>query len=313
MSKAVGKSMDKTKNKTQLNKSFSILRTYYGNDPYEALQSHFNQKVIPFPEYVSLMQQSLSSPTTNFRLNSNTNELWSTKFENSFSIETTPREEILKEQLQGEYWLISDSELLAEATANGMFNSKMAIPFVMEYYKNNDWNKLKEMIRSWETIVDIERLKVFESAVACTSESKSNIHLLTVPSLIGQIEGLHKELQLAIPSETLKSAEARLRRRKPKNIHKKELEKRVTEESVWELMNESGLTWLLEYAIHEAFFRNSKEIQINEEYSLFRHKIMHGEKEYIRFCNEESFFRLFLYADFIITLTSEIRSKSETE
>jgi len=126
------------------------------------------------------------------------------------------------------------------------------------------------------------------------------------------LDGLTRDLYGFLPKNTKKRLEKEIRDNLPeaeKNNRRKDLRNEISVHSIAELVD-FWTAEALQEIIFGGLFRTSKMISNdnNDNFSLFRHKIMHGDKEFLSYGNTENFIRLFLYADFLIKLIQDIQS-----
>ncbi|PZP52934.1 MAG: hypothetical protein DI586_11525, partial [Micavibrio aeruginosavorus] len=229
-------------------------------------------------------------------------------------IRNIPPEHLIKIRLHSDHWLISDDGLLMLVVEEDLHDNEDIIPFVINYYKANGWYRLDTIMEEWQADIDQGRLKVFQAAIAMSKDNNhEDVHLLTVPALIAQIDGLVRELYGVLPKATRKRVEQEIKDNLPAELKGKRTDVRhdVAVQTVAEIVDFWSAEMLQE-VIFSGLFRESNKITPNESYSLFRHKIMHGDKAYLGYGNEENFIRLMLYADFIIKLIKQIKDGSVT-
>lgn len=223
-------------------------------------------------------------------------------------IRSVPQEQFLKIRLYSERWPISD-ELLSLAVENDLYENTAVIQFVIDFYKVNDWQRLEMLVHSWLTVIQAERVKILLSVIKAVKNAKDeDVHDLTITTLIAQIDGLVRDLYSILPKDIRKRVEEEIRKDLPVVIHEKrpDVRKDVMVQTIAEVVDYWSAEMLQE-AIYSGLFRDSNQISNDDNYSLFRHKIMHGDKEYLGYGSEENFIRLILYADFIIGLIRQIK------
>lgn len=229
-------------------------------------------------------------------------------------IRNIPPEHLIRIRLHSDHWLISDDELLMLVVEEDLHDNEDIIPFVIDYYKANGWDHLNAIVEEWQTDIEQGRLKVFQAAIAMSKDNNhEGVHLLTVPALIAQIDGLVRDLYGVLPKATRKRVEQEVKDNLPVELKGKRTDVRhdVAVQTVAEIVDFWSAEMLQE-VIFSGLFRDSNKIMPNESYSLFRHKIMHGNKEYLGYGNEENFIRLMLYAEFIIKLIKQVKNGSVT-
>ena len=218
----------------------------------------------------------------------------------------------VKLRLYAEYWLISDTDLLLEVNKNSDLEGDFVTEFVVNYYKKENWKRLGGLIRSWRGSISQERLDIFNSALTHTQASScSNVHLLTIPALIPQIDGLLRDLHSTLPKETKKRIEKEITDNLPDDMKGKRLDIRPDQiiGSIAELVDDESAEILQEF-IFEELFKPSNDIANDGGRSLYRHKIMHGNKIFLNYGKEDDFVRLMLYAHFIVNLINQVKSGS---
>ena len=224
-------------------------------------------------------------------------------------IPVIPRQHILKLRLHSEHWLISD-DLLSRAVENDLYENTVVVGFVIDFYKMDGWQQLERLVENWQQDILPERLEIFRSVIeAVKIADNQNIHNLTVPTLIPQIDGLVRDLYAILPQDIKKRVEQEVRDSLPKELQSKRTDVRneVAVQTIAEVVDFWSAEMLQE-TIFSALFRNSNHITSDDSYSLFRHKIMHGDREFLEYGNEENFIRSMLYAEFIIGLIRQIKA-----
>ena len=215
-------------------------------------------------------------------------------------------------RLYAEHWLISDTDLLLEVNKNSDLEGNPLTEFVVNYYKDENWKRLGDLIRSWRGSISQERLDIFNSALTHTQISScSNVHLLTIPALIPQIDGLLRDLYSTLPKETKKRIEKEIIDNLPDDMKGKRLDTRPDQiiGSIAELVGDESAEILQEF-IFEDLFKSSNDIANDGGRSLYRHKIMHGNKTFLNYGKEDDFVRLMHYAHFILYLINQVKSGS---
>lgn len=272
------------------------------HNPYQDLIKSIQEQARPFQDTLNQfrsLQERLNFPEINKAFRG------ITEF-----IHSIPREYLIKVRLHSEYWLISDDNLLELVVGQELHGNEEIIPFVISYYSAEDWCRLEAIIDSWGNDVEPSRINVFQAAItAARASGQENVHLLTVPALIAQIDGLVRDLYAILPRAVKKRVEKEIKSNLPAELSGKRLDVRneVAVQTVAEVVDFWSAEMLQE-VIFSGLFRDSNKITPESSYSLFRHKIMHGDKEYLGYGNEENFIRLMLYAEFIINLIRQIKT-----
>ena len=215
----------------------------------------------------------------------------------------------IKLRLLSQSWLVRDANVISEIRHEGDASSVALAKVVVKYYKENNWQKLEAMIRSW-TNIHSSRLYIFDSVLKVVQNSSTrNAYAATIPTLIAQIDGLIRALYAAFPS----GFKCRIRRQllsSPSDCGSDAIDataKRVDlrPEQVIQGIIELGEPFsakIMKEKIYGGLFKSSNSIHVDDDHSLNRHKIMHGEIDFLDYGSEENFVRLMLYADFIINL-----------
>lgn len=289
----------------EIGKGFDALSKQFleFQSPLQEALEQIHRQISPFQETMQQfreVQKSIDFSYINDLLNSITEAL-----------RTIPREYIVKLRLHSEYWLITDDALLLQIEERDAIDDQDALTnHIVNYYKINNWQRLENTIQSWADTVHVDRMAIFESAVLHVKLSESeDVHLLTVPALIAQIDGLVRDLYSTLPRSIKKRIEKEIKDNLPEDMKARRLDTRPDEVigSIVELVDYWSAE-IFQSAIYEGLFRNSNQINIEETYSLYRHKVMHGDKDFLKYGNEENFVRLVLYADFIISLIGKVKT-----
>ncbi|AGH98958.1 hypothetical protein [Micavibrio aeruginosavorus] len=276
------------------------------HSPYQELMKQIQEQTRPFQE--ALKQFHALQDQLNF------SEISKAFRGVTDFIRSIPPEHLIKVRLHSEHWLIGDDELLALVIEEDLHDNEEIIPFVIGYYKANGWHRLNTIVGEWQADIEPGRLKVFQAAIAMSKDADhEDVHLLTVPALIAQIDGLVRDLYGILPKLTRKRVEQEIKDNLPAELKGKRTDVRhdVAVQTVAEIVDFWSAEMLQE-VIFSGLFRDSNKITPDDSYSLFRHKIMHGDKEYLAYGNEENFIRLMLYAEFIIKLIKQIKDGSMT-
>jgi hypothetical protein len=274
------------------------------HSPYQELMKQIQEQTRPFQEAIKqfrVLQDQWNFPEINHAFRNFTEV-----------IRAIPREHLLKIRLHSEHWLISDDDLLSLVIERNIEGDEEIVSFVIGYYKSDRWSRLEAITGSWNTEINPERLKVFNTAIAMSKDTDTeDVHLLTVPALIAQIDGLVRELYSILPKETRKRVEKEIKDNLPEELKSKRTDVRhdVAVQTIAEVVDFWSAEMLQE-VIFSGLFRDSNKITPNDSYSLFRNKIMHGDKEYLGYGNEGNFIRLMLYAEFIIKLIKQVKDGS---
>lgn len=276
------------------------------HSPYQELMKQIQEQTRPFQE--ALKQFHELHDRLNF------SEISQAFRSVTDFIRNIPPEHLIKIRLHSDHWLISDDELLMLVVEEDLRDNEDIIPFVINYYKANGWYRLNIIVEEWQADIELGRLKIFQAAIAMSKDNHDeDVHLLTVPALIAQIDGLVRDLYGILPRDTRKRVEQEIKNNLPEELKGKRTD--VRHDVAVQTVAETVGFWsaeMLQEVIFSGLFRDSNKITPNESYSLFRHKIMHGDKEYLGYGNEENFIRLMLYAEFIIKLIRQIKDGSVT-
>lgn len=224
-------------------------------------------------------------------------------------IQSIPPEHLIKFRLHSENWLVNDEKLLNKIKEESYLESDLLAQYIIKYYKNNGWSKLRIIVICWDDAINQDRIDIFLSAINNAKTTETNdIHFLTVPALIAQIDGLIRDLYSLLPKEIKKRIESEITENLPDDIKAKRHDTRQDEiiGSIAELVDYWSAE-ILQEVIYNSLFKSSNKITEDQGYSLYRHKIMHGDKDFLNYGNEENFVRLILYADFIVRLIREVK------
>lgn len=220
-----------------------------------------------------------------------------------------PSDYFIKVRLRSQYWLIMDSVVLDKINDLSPAYEEMG-QVVVEYYKENSWKKLEDKVESWKPYIS-ERIELFSAFLYLTKEITSGeSHKATVPAIIAQIDGLIRELRSLLPNEAKARIQQEILANLPEDLKGKKVDTR--NEVAVQVVAEVVDFWsaeMLQEIIFEGLFRDSKDIDSEGSYLLFRHKILHGDPSYLSYGTEENFVRLMLYVDFLVHLIAYFRGK----
>ncbi len=224
------------------------------------------------------------------------------------------RKRLVKLRLHSEYWLINDDLLLAEIYEAKDIEGDALSKFIVDYYKVNNWERLDHIVSSWQNLIFPGRMNIFRAAIYYTkSANETDIHLLNVRTLIPEIDGLVRDLYSILPKDMKKRIRKIIIENLPEENKKKN--KRVDTRpdevvgSIAEIIDFSTAE-IFDSVIYEGLFKNSNQITDGETYLLYRHPIIHANKDFLNYGKEEYFIRLILYADFIIDIIRRINNDS---
>lgn len=294
--------------------------------PYADILNNFKVQTNPILEHFTKIQNPLKDYIQNQWIVMEPlirqTQLWQDQLNSIASAVSIGAKDLLKRfpegyfvriKLESEYWIIVDNSLLIEIGNREDSDVTSLSPIVVEYYKKDDWAKLERMITNWTPLVDRERHRVFKSALCSAKQSTQDVHLLTVPAIIAQIDGLNRELYSFLPTEIKKKIEKEIKEKFSSELSTEKrpnLRPSIEINAIAEIVDYWSAT-MFEEIIFGGLFRDSKDIKSEENYALFRHKIMHGDKSYLKQQDEESFVRLILFTDFIINLIEKIKASSK--
>lgn len=218
----------------------------------------------------------------------------------------------LRIKLRSQYWLIVDEDLIDKLSENNAHEREEVTPIVIDYYKASSWQRLEALVHSWTPYISEDRLDFFKAFVHLAKKIENgDSHKATVPAIIAHIDGLVRELRSILPTDI----KTRIKQEVIENLPVELKEKRVDvrDEVTVHVIAEVIDFWsadMLQEVVFGGLFRDSRDINPEESYLLFRHKIMHGDNAYLFYGTEENFVRLMLCADFIVQLIKRIKEHS---
>ena len=303
----------------------SLMKNVQMSLPSFSLAEKIAQNITPlslqFLEYKSPLEEAFKKMQSNLSLFSDiaeqTHAFHSTldfgKINETLSgftnaLRNIPRERFAQIRLSDEYWLVEDMSLLLQIDERPDLEGEALSAYIIQHYKENDWERLDQIVASWDGIVVPDRIAIFVSALKHTrTASDEDIHLITVPTLIAQIDGLIKDLYSLLPAKTKKRIKQEIFNSLPEDVKSKrgDPRKEITVGSIAEIVDFWSAE-LFQEAIYEGLFKNSNQVVDIESDPLSRHKIIHGDRDFLRYGYEVNFVRLFLYADFIANLSLKI-------
>ena len=221
---------------------------------------------------------------------------------------------IIKINLYLTHWIVIDNCLLEKLYQINYSNSDDIKNLIISHYSENNWNQVEKLIQSWKKFNFVgERMNIFLDALEInriSNEKKSfNPNRLACPALIAQIDNLIKFLKESIYSKYIDSSNP---------VYSSEDWKQNKKKIVVEQIDHIVDRWsavMLRNLIFKRLFCDSKDIpkrvfNKRQEFSIFRHKILHGDQDYMDYGTKENFIRILLYADFIIFLISYVQSEN---
>lgn len=229
----------------------------------------------------------------------------------SRAFEYISNERIIEIRMQSNYWIVVDKGLISTIVENGKFNEAEMVETVIHHYKKNNWKNTELIVERWRGHISPERMIILDDMLFTVKEAGSRAHSLSVLALITQLDGLTRELLQLLPIEDKKRIENKIRDSLPAELKQKrtDIRQELTVQTIGEVIDFWSAE-ILQEVIFSGLFRNSKNISLDESFSLFRNKIMHGDKDFLKYGTDESFVRLMLYLDFVISLIAQLKNGS---
>ena len=226
---------------------------------------------------------------------------------------------IIKINLYLTYWIVIDNCLLEKLHNMDYSNPADIEDIIVSYYSENNWNQAETLIQSWQKFNFVgERVNIFLDTLEINRISnerkKFNPNRLACPALIAQIDNLIKFLKESIYLKYVGSANPICSTQDWKQNKKKIIIQQIDH------IVDRWSALMLRNIIFKGLFRDSKlipkksaEDMISNEkkgFPIFRHKILHGDQEYMDYGTKENFIKILLYTDFIIYLISCVQSEN---
>lgn len=212
-------------------------------------------------------------------------------------------------KLQSRFWIVSDIDLFREIIDREIESEHALEQFLVSYYTANNWAAVNALLDKWQAAPSLApRVAIIEDCLKTVQLAQGknlNIANVVIPTLIAQIDGMMADLYKLILGNAPML---------PSN--KKADKHEVVMELVSQIVNVRAAD-MLHTVIIEGVFRHADAIkksraandnQQSAEFNIFRHKIMHGDRDFLNYGTTENLTRFFLYADFLIQLITKIEN-----
>ena len=217
-------------------------------------------------------------------------------------------------KLQSRFWIVSDIALLRKIIDMNSESEGEIEQFLVSHYTENNWAAVEDLFSEWKSTPSLSgRVAIIEDCLKTVklADGKGvNIASVVIPALIAQIDGMMFDLYELMNRKSLLLAS-----------EKKQKKNEILVESISQAVNFRAAD-MLHTVIIEGVFRHSDAIeksradndnQEDSEFNIFRHKIMHGDKDFLNYGKFENLTRFFLYADFLMQLITKIENGHEQE
>ncbi len=213
---------------------------------------------------------------------------------------------IVQYKTKDSFWAIYDKNLIdiLKNTTEDKYSD-----IIVNYYKENNYEKIKELFSNWQQIPSIkDRMKIISSCfnLMQTEILSEDLCNAIIPTLTAQITGIIEDTYYLIPT----SKEKEIRQSLGLPIQKTQPSPKVTAEYLWQL--KEGQDSLFYYSIvQQAIMLNRGKLdKLTEEdiakYNKYRHKIMHGDKMFLNYGTEENLIRSWLELDMLIKIYDKL-------
>lgn len=201
------------------------------------------------------------------------------------------------------YWVIDDYKLLEilkplkeEDYSNTITN----------YYVKDNYRNISILINEWENNTDIsDRMPIIQSCYRAmtTTNDKSVINTVVIPTLLAQITGLTEDLHELVPTSDRKQLEKEL---STKGHYPSKGE--ITTEYLWRQERKREV-FDCYTVIFEAVMKNTQKVknfskEDLEKYNKYRNKILHGDKQFLNYGTDENLIRCWLELNTLIKVYS---------
>ncbi len=201
------------------------------------------------------------------------------------------------------YWVIDDYKLLEilkplkeEDYSNTITN----------YYVKDNYRNISTLINEWENNTNIsDRMPIINSCYRAmtTTNDKSVINTVVIPTLLAQITGLTEDLHELVPTTDRKQLEKELST-KGHSPSKGE----ITTEYLWRQERKREV-FDCYTVIFEAVMKNTQKVknvskEDLEKYNKYRNKILHGDKQFLNYGTDENLIRCWLELNTLIKVYS---------
>lgn len=232
-----------------------------------------------------------------------------------YFIEPIPRIVLIRINLELNFWLIDDENIIEYFCSNPLSNIDQE-RYICKFYSTNNWEKLAYIVDQWASCKQIEnRYSILNDCfkILKTIQDKNiNVANAIIPTLIAQLEGIKNEI-LNIPSnEYIDNINAQIgisinsdNRETSKQIFKKDLE--LFHFYISDQFSRKYADFYFE--MNSQIFKNSFKYKKEKNEGLnistiHRHSILHGDPILLNYGSEPNVVRLFLYLDFMIKILS---------
>lgn len=216
-------------------------------------------------------------------------------------------------KLQSRFWIVSDVALFREIIAQNFESERELEEFLVEYYTADNWAEIEALRAEWDASPSLTaRITIIEDCLKAVkmAEGKAvNIANVVIPTLIAQIDGMMADLYKMILGKAVTLPQD------------KKAKHEFVMESVSQAVNVRAAD-MLHTVIIEGVFRHADAIEKSRaandnredaDFNIFRHKIMHGDRNFLNYGTIENLTRFFLYADFLIQLITKIENGHEQQ
>lgn len=220
---------------------------------------------------------------------------------------------IVKSTAAENFWAINDKLLLTHLKT--IPESEYATEIV-KYYSTNNYDKIQNLITKWqETDIVNNRIAIFQSCLTImrnNQNSITDIANVVIPTLTAQLTGIVEDLYDAIPDKN--EIEKELSTGTIKQTHSRGL---ITAQYLWNLKQGQCAMDCYSIIFKSVMINQGQFKQLNEtdfeKYNKFRNKILHGDKDFLKYGTDENIIRSWLELDVAINTYTIINKINNIE
>ena len=214
---------------------------------------------------------------------------------------------ILKMNLYLTHWIVIDNCLLEKLYKINYSSSDDIENLIVSYYSENNWNQAEILIQSWRKFnFTGERVCIFLDALEVNRVSEErkgfNPNRLACPALIAQIDSLVEFLKKSIYSKCIESLNQNCLLQNWKK-NKNEIVIKQIDHIVdhWSAVMLNNIIFNRLFCGSQSIPKRSTVDMLpdkNQEFLIFRNKILHGDQNYMDYGTKREFYQNFIICRF---------------
>lgn len=180
-------------------------------------------------------------------------------------------------------WCICDEELRDKISSEGSISEDKIDNLIVSYYAKNNYEKLKEKLEMWEKAPFLkERMPIIKSCLYATDKIDGEILFnMAIPTLLAQEDGILEDMYNLIPED------ARFDIAQSDHLNSNQTKNIITS-YLWYNGYGAIAIYVLKVLVQKTFLNGKTGItklsqEELEKYDKFRNKILHGDKNYLKY------------------------------